>query len=368
MRRPFPRAKGYSRRIAAGGEGVGLRRHVICNSDESGGSMSPLASRSRLCHLPSATCSAQTAPRITECLVAGETRSSSAPAHWSSASERNPVVRFFMMLGPGLITGASDDDPSGIGTYAQAGASLGYATLWTGVGDVPADGGRAVHLRQSGSGHAAAAWPACCASITPRRLLYPVVFLLLAANTINAGVDIGAIAAGLNLLDSDSRYSSIVPIIVVRHPRLANLGFLPADRPDLQVADAGPVRLHRLGLLSPGPTSWPSCAARSSRRCRFDAGFAGDARRPPRHDHLAVSLLLAGQPGSGGEKGADAASASGSGKGASDSGVELRRLGREHRHVVLERGDVFHHPGDGRDPVAGRAGPTSRPRPTRRRR
>ena len=36
-----------------------------------------------------------------------------------------------MILGPGLITGASDDDPSGIGTYAQAGAALGYATLWT---------------------------------------------------------------------------------------------------------------------------------------------------------------------------------------------------------------------------------------------
>ena len=41
--------------------------------------------------------------------------------------EKNPVKRFFKMLGPGLITGASDDDPSGIGTYAVAGASMGFS-------------------------------------------------------------------------------------------------------------------------------------------------------------------------------------------------------------------------------------------------
>src|SRR5579859_7626979 len=45
--------------------------------------------------------------------------------------EPNRLRRFLKILGPGLITGASDDDPSGIGTYAVAGASLGFATLWT---------------------------------------------------------------------------------------------------------------------------------------------------------------------------------------------------------------------------------------------
>ena len=45
--------------------------------------------------------------------------------------EKNPLKRFFKVLGPGLITGASDDDPSGIGTYAVAGAALGFTTLWT---------------------------------------------------------------------------------------------------------------------------------------------------------------------------------------------------------------------------------------------
>lgn len=45
--------------------------------------------------------------------------------------EKNPIKRLLMILGPGLITGASDDDPSGIGTYTQAGAAFGFTTLWT---------------------------------------------------------------------------------------------------------------------------------------------------------------------------------------------------------------------------------------------
>lgn len=44
--------------------------------------------------------------------------------------EHNPLKKFLKVLGPGLVTGASDDDPSGIGTNAVAGASLGFATLW----------------------------------------------------------------------------------------------------------------------------------------------------------------------------------------------------------------------------------------------
>src|SRR5947209_861932 len=49
----------------------------------------------------------------------------------------NRVKRFLNMLGPGLVTGASDDDPSGIGTYAMAGAQLGYTPLWTALVTFP---------------------------------------------------------------------------------------------------------------------------------------------------------------------------------------------------------------------------------------
>src|SRR6202162_4010626 len=49
----------------------------------------------------------------------------------SGKESRNFIVRFFSTLGPGLITGAADDDPSGIATYSIAGAQLGTALLWT---------------------------------------------------------------------------------------------------------------------------------------------------------------------------------------------------------------------------------------------
>src|SRR5438270_5994517 len=53
------------------------------------------------------------------------------------AERESPIKRFLKILGPGLITGASDDDPSGIGTYTTAGASLGFATLWTALFTFP---------------------------------------------------------------------------------------------------------------------------------------------------------------------------------------------------------------------------------------
>ena len=48
---------------------------------------------------------------------------------------RSRLVRFWKHLGPGLVTGASDDDPSGIATYSQAGAAYGLTTLWTAIQD-----------------------------------------------------------------------------------------------------------------------------------------------------------------------------------------------------------------------------------------
>src|SRR5258708_7060640 len=67
------------------------------------------------------------------------------PAGDASATEVSPrksgrshrLLRFLCILGPGLITGASDDDPSGIGTYLIAGAQLGFATLWTALVTFP---------------------------------------------------------------------------------------------------------------------------------------------------------------------------------------------------------------------------------------
>src|SRR5437870_4521394 len=107
------------------------------------------------------------------------------------AREKNPIKRFFLLLGPGLITGASDDDPSGIGTYAQAGAALGFSSLWTALFTFPMMWSVQFMCAKigmvTGSGLARV-----LRKHYPRWLLYPVVAGLVIANTINAGVDIGA--------------------------------------------------------------------------------------------------------------------------------------------------------------------------------
>lgn len=126
-------------------------------------------------------------------------------------AEASPFKRLLKTLGPGLITGASDDDPSGIGTYAVAGASLGYGTLWTALVSFPMM--TAVQFTcarigmVSGTGLAAV-----LRQRFPRPLVYAAVFALVLANTINAGADIGAIAAAINLLLPIPMTLLIVPI------------------------------------------------------------------------------------------------------------------------------------------------------------
>ena len=123
------------------------------------------------------------------------------------------VGRFLQALGPGLITGASDDDPSGIATYAQAGAALGLSTLWTALFTLPMM--CAVQFICAKIGMVSGDGLASVLRVRyPRWLLYAVVCALAAANTINAGVDLGAIAAAINLLVPIPIRDLIVPITV----------------------------------------------------------------------------------------------------------------------------------------------------------
>jgi NRAMP (natural resistance-associated macrophage protein)-like metal ion transporter len=107
--------------------------------------------------------------------------------------------RVLKVLGPGLITGASDDDPSGIGTYSQAGAQLGFGIGWTmlitfplmaAIQEISARIGRT-------TGHGIAG--NLCRHY-PNWLLYAIVALLFLANTINIGADLSAMADALKLL------------------------------------------------------------------------------------------------------------------------------------------------------------------------
>ena len=122
--------------------------------------------------------------------------------------------RFLKSLGPGLVTGASDDDPSGIGTYAIAGASLGYSTLWTALVTFPMMAAAQFICAKVGlvTGRGLAG---VLRQHYPRRLLYPVVAALVVANSLNAGVDIGAIAAGIRLLVPVPLAAMVLPITLL---------------------------------------------------------------------------------------------------------------------------------------------------------
>jgi NRAMP (natural resistance-associated macrophage protein)-like metal ion transporter len=106
---------------------------------------------------------------------------------------------FLARLGPGLITGASDDDPSGIGTYSQAGAQVGFGIGWTmlltyplmaAIQEISARVGRV-------TGHGIAG--NVCRSF-PAPVLWSLIVLLFIANTINVAADLGAMADALRLL------------------------------------------------------------------------------------------------------------------------------------------------------------------------
>src|SRR5450755_345141 len=103
------------------------------------------------------------------------------------------------IMGPGLITGASDDDPSGIATYSQAGAQFGYSMGWTllltyplmvAIQLISAQIGRVTGRGLAGN----------MRRHYPATLLYFLIGLLLVANTINIGADLGAMGAALRLL------------------------------------------------------------------------------------------------------------------------------------------------------------------------
>jgi NRAMP (natural resistance-associated macrophage protein)-like metal ion transporter len=107
--------------------------------------------------------------------------------------------QFFKSLGPGVVTGGSDNDPSGIATYSQAGAQFGYGLLWMAIVTLPM-----VMIVQEMCARIGIISGYGLSQIIKQRyskkLLYSIASLLLIANTINIGADIGAMGASLRLL------------------------------------------------------------------------------------------------------------------------------------------------------------------------
>ena len=118
------------------------------------------------------------------------------PGGGSDTRKRRPLLE---VLGPGLVTGAADDDPSGIGTYSQVGAQFGYGLAWTMFFGFPLLASIQAICAQIG----AVTGKGIAQNLRqhyPRALLQAVVVLLLIANVINLGADLGAMAAALELL------------------------------------------------------------------------------------------------------------------------------------------------------------------------
>ena len=131
--------------------------------------------------------------------------------HWEAMTNDNaapadpPASRFSWLrqLGPGLITGAADDDPSGIATYSQAGAQFGFQMLWTVLLTFPLMAGIQIVSARIGrvSGHGLAG---NIRRHYPAWLLYLVIALLLVANTINIAADAAAMGEAARLLAGGS--------------------------------------------------------------------------------------------------------------------------------------------------------------------
>ncbi len=109
------------------------------------------------------------------------------------------IKKFLRILGPGLITGAADDDPSGIATYTQTGAQFGYGQLWTALFMLPLQ----TAIQEACARIGAVTGKGIAAVIKQhysKKVLYAVVILVLIANTINIGADIGAMAEATRLI------------------------------------------------------------------------------------------------------------------------------------------------------------------------
>jgi NRAMP (natural resistance-associated macrophage protein)-like metal ion transporter len=115
------------------------------------------------------------------------------------------VRRFFANLGPGLITGAADDDPSGISTYSVAGAAFGYMTLWTALLSFPLMA--AVQLICARLGLVTGCGLAGIVRLYyPRWVLWSACSLLIVANVFNIGADLGGMAEATEMLTGIPSY------------------------------------------------------------------------------------------------------------------------------------------------------------------
>jgi NRAMP (natural resistance-associated macrophage protein)-like metal ion transporter len=136
-----------------------------------------------------------------EAITEAELETAKAPEGSRRRISQKGFGRFLRILGPGVVTGAADDDPSGLATYSQAGAQFGFQLPWTMLFTYPL----MTAVQEACMRIGAVTGKGLAAVIRehyPRYVLYPVLLLVVVANTLNIGADIGAMAASTQLLVS----------------------------------------------------------------------------------------------------------------------------------------------------------------------
>jgi Mn2+/Fe2+ NRAMP family transporter len=231
------------------------------------------------------------------------------------SANKSPVVgpskpRLWQVLGPGLITGASDDDPSGIATYSQAGAQYGYGLGWTLVLTYPLmvviQAISARIGRTTGRGIAGN-----LREHYPNWLLQAIVFLLSIANTLNLGADLGAMGEASKLLLPGIPTPVYIVFfgivctagqIAFKHTRY--VAFLKWLSLSLFSYFAAMCAVHISWIQLLKGLVWPS----------LDPGspILAHGRRRFRHDDQSVSVFLASRAGSRRYKGSPSAQAASS--------------------------------------------------------
>ncbi len=188
---------------------------------------------------------------------AGEAATGGPPAGRTSVDDAlaQGPKGVLQLLGPGLITGASDDDPSGIGTYSQAGSQFGFGTLWLALFTFPL----MVAVQEACARIALHTGVGLATSLRrkfPSWLVGLCIVAVFAANTVNVGADLGGDRRGRRPALAWTRAAGVADRARRAADRLHAAA--PAVRhhlPGLQAADAGAVRLRHHRHRRPSPCS-----------------------------------------------------------------------------------------------------------------
>jgi NRAMP (natural resistance-associated macrophage protein)-like metal ion transporter len=134
---------------------------------------------------------------------------------------RGLVWRFFSKLGPGLITGAADDDPSGISTYSVAGAALGYSVLWTALFSFPLMAAVQLMCARLGMVTGSGLGAAIRKRYSPW-VLWSACLLLIVANVFNIAADLGGMGDAMHMVTGIASwwwtpfFTALITILVIR--------------------------------------------------------------------------------------------------------------------------------------------------------